>query len=114
LLFAIASKPATEWSASVWVKRRAFNRDVEKIAELVSEKDRRANSTINVSYGRFCPRTLTKPLMVFSIGAFENGSILRGATHAIRTARITRALELAISSAFRNLEEEVAVFPCPF
>ena len=32
---------ATEWNVSVWGKRRAFTEHVEKLAELVSEKNKR-------------------------------------------------------------------------
>ncbi len=59
---------ATQWNVSTWGKRRAFTENLEKLAELVSQKTN-GDFTLNISYGG-----LSKPrenLDGISIGAFE-------------------------------------------
>ncbi len=99
----VSEAAATEWNASVWGKRRAFTENVEKIAELVSEKTNGA-FTINVSYGG-----LSKPkenLDAISIGAIEMAQFCAG-YHPDKNRLIT-VLELPFLGV-SNLEEEVAV-----
>ncbi|MDX2483721.1 MAG: TRAP transporter substrate-binding protein DctP [Pseudodonghicola sp.] len=99
----VSEAAATEWNASVWGKRRAFTENVEKIAELVSEKTDGA-FTINVSYGG-----LSKPkenLDAISIGAIEMAQFCAG-YHPDKNRLIT-VLELPFLGV-SNLEEEVAV-----
>jgi TRAP-type C4-dicarboxylate transport system substrate-binding protein len=59
---------ATEWNVSTWGKRRAFTENLEKLAELVSQKTN-GDFKLKLSYGG-----LSKPkenLDGISIGAFE-------------------------------------------
>ena len=103
-ILAIASPAlATEWNASVWGKRRAFTENVEKIAELVSEKTG-GEFTINVSYGGLSKNT--ENLDGISIGAFEMAQFCAG-YHEDKNPTLTAA-ELPFLGV-KNLREEVAV-----
>ncbi|GAA6167485.1 TRAP transporter substrate-binding protein DctP [Sessilibacter corallicola] len=59
---------ATEWSVSLWSKRRAFTEHVEKLAELVSEKTN-GEFKLNISYGGLSKNK--ENLDGIAIGAFE-------------------------------------------
>jgi len=58
----------TEWSVSLWGKRRAFTENVEKLAQLVSEKTN-GEFKLNISYGGLSKSR--ENLDGISIGAFE-------------------------------------------
>ena len=59
---------ATEWNVSLWGKRRAFTENVEKLAELVSQKTN-GEFTLNISYGGLSKSR--ENLDGISFGAFE-------------------------------------------
>ncbi len=59
---------ATEWNVSLWGKRRAFTENVEKLAQLVSEKTN-GEFKLNISYGGLSKSR--ENLDGISIGAFE-------------------------------------------
>jgi len=59
---------ATEWSVSLWGKRRAFTENVEKLAELV-EKKTNGDFKLNISYGGLSKEK--ENLDGISFGAFE-------------------------------------------
>jgi TRAP-type C4-dicarboxylate transport system substrate-binding protein len=101
---AVASEAAaTEWTVSVWGKRRAFTEHVEKLAELVSEKTG-GEFTMNVSYGGLSKNR--ENLDGISIGAFEMAQFCAG-YHRDKN-RVITVLELPFLGV-ANLEEEVAV-----
>ncbi len=59
---------ATEWDVSLWGKRRAFTENVEKLAELVSQKTN-GEFTLKISYGGLSKSR--ENLDGISFGAFE-------------------------------------------
>jgi TRAP-type C4-dicarboxylate transport system substrate-binding protein len=59
---------ATEWNVSLWGKRRAFTENVEKLAELVSQKTN-GDFKLNISYGGLSKSR--ENLDGISFGAFE-------------------------------------------
>jgi len=94
---------ATEWSVSVWGKRRAFTEHIHKLAELVSEKTN-GEFTMNISYGGLSKNR--ENLDGISIGAFEMAQFCAG-YHPDKNRAIT-VLELPFLGV-ANLDEEVAV-----
>lgn len=67
-LIATEIHAATEWNVSLWGKRRAFTENVEKLAELVSQKTN-GEFKLNISYGGLSKSK--ENLDGISIGAFE-------------------------------------------
>lgn len=94
---------ATEWSVSLWGKRRAFTEHVEKLAELVSEKTN-GEFTLNISYGGLSKNT--ENLDGISIGAFEMAQFCAG-YHRDKNPSIT-VLELPFLGV-QSLEQERAL-----
>ncbi|MBL3570061.1 C4-dicarboxylate ABC transporter substrate-binding protein [Rhodovulum sulfidophilum] len=66
---------AETWNVSLWGKRRAFTENVEKLAELVSEKTG-GEFTLSLSYGGLSKNT--ENLDGIQIGAFEMAQICAG------------------------------------
>lgn len=94
---------ATEWNVSLWGKRRAFTENVEKLAELVSEKTN-GEFTLNISYGGLSKNK--ENLDGISIGAFEMAQFCAG-YHPDKNPSIT-VLELPFLGV-ETLDEEVAL-----
>ncbi len=94
---------ATEWNVSLWGKRRAFTENVEKLAELVSQKTN-GEFTMNISYGGLSKNK--ENLDGISIGAFEMAQFCAG-YHRDKNPTIT-VLELPFLGV-NTLAEEVAV-----
>ena len=67
-LLATEIHAATEWNVSLWGKRRAFTENVEKLAELVSQKTN-GEFKLKISYGGLSKSR--ENLDGISIGAFE-------------------------------------------
>ncbi len=65
---AAEAQAATEWSVSLWGKRRAFTENVEKLAELVAQKTN-GDFKLNISYGGLSKEK--ENLDGISFGAFE-------------------------------------------
>lgn len=102
---------ATEWSVSLWGKRRAFTEHVEKLAELVSEKTG-GEFTLNISYGGLSKNK--ENLDGISIGAFEMAQFCAG-YHRDKNPSIT-VLELpflGVSSLEQEVELSMAVYQHP-
>ncbi|SFJ97305.1 C4-dicarboxylate TRAP transporter substrate-binding protein [Celeribacter neptunius] len=96
---------ATEWNVSLWGKRRAFTENVEKLAELVSEKTN-GEFTMNISYGGLSKNT--ENLDGISIGAFEMAQFCAG-YHPDKNPSIT-VLELPfLGIDSLELERDVAM-----
>ncbi|MBT2130871.1 TRAP transporter substrate-binding protein DctP [Aliiroseovarius lamellibrachiae] len=91
---------ATEWSVSVWGKRRAFTEHVEKLAELVAAKTN-GEFTLNISYGGLSKNK--ENLDGISIGAFEMAQFCAG-YHRDKNPSIT-VLELPFLGV-TSLEQE--------
>ena len=90
IIFAFVGEAvATEWSVSLWGKRRAFTEHIEKLAELVSAKTD-GDFTLNISYGGLSKNR--ENLDGISIGAFEMAQFCAG-YHADKNPSIT-VLEL--------------------
>ncbi|MHC5654668.1 C4-dicarboxylate TRAP transporter substrate-binding protein [Stappia sp.] len=64
---------ALEWNVSLWGKRRAFTENVEKLAELVSQKTN-GEFTLNLAYGEALSKA-RENLDGISFGAFEMAQI---------------------------------------
>ncbi|SDI33549.1 C4-dicarboxylate TRAP transporter substrate-binding protein [Aliiruegeria lutimaris] len=94
---------ATEWNVSLWGKRRAFTENVEKLAELVSEKTG-GEFTFNISYGGLSKNR--ENLDGIEIGAFEMAQFCAG-YHPDKNPSIT-VLELPFLGV-DSLEKEIAV-----
>ncbi|NDR59157.1 C4-dicarboxylate TRAP transporter substrate-binding protein [Aliiruegeria sabulilitoris] len=94
---------ATEWNVSLWGKRRAFTENVEKLAELVSEKTG-GEFTLNISYGGLSKNR--ENLDGIEIGAFEMAQFCAG-YHPDKNPSIT-VLELPFLGV-DSLEKEIAV-----
>ncbi|GAA3873959.1 C4-dicarboxylate TRAP transporter substrate-binding protein [Celeribacter arenosi] len=102
---------ATEWNVSLWGKRRAFTENVEKLAELVSEKTN-GEFTLNISYGGLSKNT--ENLDGISIGAFEMAQFCAG-YHPDKNPSIT-VLELpflGIDSLELERDVSMAVYSHP-
>ncbi len=102
---------ATEWNVSLWGKRRAFTENVEKLAELVSEKTN-GEFTMNISYGGLSNNR--ENLDGISIGAFEMAQFCAG-YHRDKNPSIT-VLELpflGVSSLEQEIELSMAVYQHP-
>ncbi|WP_068111341.1 C4-dicarboxylate TRAP transporter substrate-binding protein [Tropicimonas marinistellae] len=102
---------ATEWNVSLWGKRRAFTENVEKLAELVSEKTG-GEFTLNISYGGLSKNT--ENLDGIEIGAFEMAQFCAG-YHPDKNPSIT-VLELpflGISSLEVERKASMAVYNHP-
>lgn len=94
---------ATEWSVSVWGKRRAFTEHIEKLGELVAAKTN-GEFTFNISYGGLSNNK--ENLDGISIGAFEMAQFCAG-YHRDKNPTVT-VLELPFIGV-NTLAEEVAV-----
>lgn len=102
---------ATEWSVSLWGKRRAFTEHVEKLAELVDEKTG-GEFTLNISYGGLSNNR--ENLDGISIGAFEMAQFCAG-YHRDKNPSLT-VLELpflGVSSLEQEIELSKAVYAHP-
>ncbi|WP_420569539.1 TRAP transporter substrate-binding protein DctP [Thalassovita sp.] len=102
---------ATEWSVSLWGKRRAFTEHVEKLAELVSAKTN-GEFTMNISYGGLSKNK--ENLDGISIGAFEMAQFCAG-YHRDKNPSIT-VLELpflGVASLEQEIELSMAVYQHP-
>jgi TRAP-type C4-dicarboxylate transport system substrate-binding protein len=102
---------ATEWSVSLWGKRRAFTEHVEKLAELVSEKTG-GEFTLSISYGGLSKNK--ENLDGISIGAFEMAQFCAG-YHRDKNPSIT-VLELpflGVASLEQEIELSMAVYQHP-
>ncbi|SEO20859.1 TRAP-type C4-dicarboxylate transport system, substrate-binding protein [Salinihabitans flavidus] len=94
---------AEEWNVSLWGKRRAFTEQVEKLAELVSDKTN-GEFTLNISYGGLSNNR--ENLDGISIGAFEMAQFCAG-YHRDKNPSIT-VLELPFLGV-ETLEQERAL-----
>ena len=102
---------ATEWSVSLWGKRRAFTEHVEKLAELVDAKTN-GEFTLNISYGGLSKNR--ENLDGISIGAFEMAQFCAG-YHRDKNPSIT-VLELpflGVTSLEQEIELSKAVYSHP-
>ncbi|MDV7143916.1 C4-dicarboxylate TRAP transporter substrate-binding protein [Tropicimonas sp. TH_r6] len=102
---------ATEWNVSLWGKRRAFTENVEKLAELVSEKTG-GEFTLNISYGGLSKNR--ENLDGIEIGAFEMAQFCAG-YHPDKNPSIT-VLELpflGVDSLEKEIEVAMAVYQHP-
>jgi TRAP-type C4-dicarboxylate transport system substrate-binding protein len=102
---------ATEWSVSLWGKRRAFTEHVEKLAELVSAETG-GEFTLNISYGGLSKNK--ENLDGISIGAFEMAQFCAG-YHRDKNPTIT-VLELpflGVASLEQEIELSMAVYQHP-
>lgn len=94
---------ATEWNVSLWGKRRAFTENVEKLAELVSQKTN-GEFKLNISYGGLSKNR--ENLDGISIGAFEMAQFCAG-YHPDKNPSIT-VLELPFLGV-TSLEQEIKI-----
>lgn len=112
LTMAVAGEAmATEWSVSLWGKRRAFTEHVEKLAELVDQKTN-GEFTLNISYGGLSKNR--ENLDGISIGAFEMAQFCAG-YHRDKNPSIT-VLELpflGVSSLEQEIELSMALYQHP-
>lgn len=99
----VGEAAATEWSVSLWGKRRAFTEHVERLAELLAEKTN-GEFTLNISYGGLSKNK--ENLDGISIGAFEMAQFCAG-YHADKNPSVT-VLELPFLGV-QSLEQEVEV-----